>query len=70
MIVFISFDLPQLTTFEIRSVSLHNVSSLSISRIIKVVSVSDVPFINGNYSAKQAFAFIEPDSVICDEGLT
>ena len=39
-----------------------------IKRHRKIFIFSSVPFNNGDYSAKQAFALIQPDSIICDDG--
>ena len=64
-----SFDLPQLSSINCDSASFHKVESLSITSIIIILSLFDVPFINPNLSVKQAFAFIQPDSIISDESI-
>ena len=70
LIWFISFDLPQLTTFKTGSASLHRVCSLSITSTLHIINISDVPFNNGYFSTKQAFAHIQPDLIITDESMT
>ena len=70
LIWFNSSDLPKLTTFKIGSTSLHNVCSLSITSTLLTIIISDVPFNYGYFSVKQAFAHIQPESIITDESMT
>ena len=61
-------DLPQLSSIDFGWLSASRITSFSATSRFRTDLLADVPFTNGHYSVKQAFAFIQPDAITCDEG--